>query len=114
MSGSTLVGTIAPPTRAPATKGPSRRIPNQLPNSVESLIACQTRSSGAWRRALFSMRSVFDVMGRLRKQATVGLHESQPAARKNATVRLRIRNRARYATDVALTAPLAANVSLSH
>src|SRR5262249_56663884 len=44
--------------RRPGAKDPSNFMPNQLPNSVESASARQTRFSGARRRIFFSIRSV--------------------------------------------------------
>jgi hypothetical protein len=43
---------------APSTKGPSKRTPNQRPNSSASLMARYTRSSGARSTTRFSIRSV--------------------------------------------------------
>src|SRR6266404_7960869 len=54
----TVVGTITAVKVAPGEKGELKRIPNQLPNSVESERARQTRFSGARRRIVFSIRSV--------------------------------------------------------
>jgi hypothetical protein len=48
----------APVMRLPATNGPSKRIPNQLPNWVESLSARHTRSRAAFNTMDFTMRSV--------------------------------------------------------
>src|SRR5260370_16736215 len=53
-----MVGAIAAVTELPATKGPSKRAPNQRPNCSESLIARHTRSSGARSSTRFSIRSV--------------------------------------------------------
>src|SRR5260370_23014111 len=55
----TFVVTITPRILAPGENGPSNFTPNQVPNSVESDSARQTRLSGACRRIFFSMRSVF-------------------------------------------------------
>src|SRR5579859_3092046 len=54
----TVVGTITPRTVVAGVKGPSNFMPNQLPNSVESDNARQTRLRGARRRIFFSMRLV--------------------------------------------------------
>src|SRR5258706_15789933 len=43
---------------APGANGPSNLTPNQVPNSVESDSARQTRFRGARKRIFFSMRSV--------------------------------------------------------
>src|SRR5579859_7455235 len=43
--------------RAPGMKGAANLTPNQVPNSLESDKARQTRLSGARRRIFFSMRS---------------------------------------------------------
>src|SRR5262249_46458310 len=43
---------------APAAKGPSSSTPNQVPNSLATLMARHTRESGARRTIFFSMRSV--------------------------------------------------------
>jgi len=51
--------TITPRMLAPGVNGPSNFMPNQVPNSVESDSARQTRFRGARRRIFFSMRSVF-------------------------------------------------------
>src|SRR4051794_2224022 len=48
---------MTPVTQFPATKGPSKRTPNHRPNSWASLIARQTRWSGACNRTSFSIRS---------------------------------------------------------
>ena len=57
-TGGTVVGVILPVSRAPSANGPSKATPNQLPNSFASLTARQTRSRGARRRIVFSIRSV--------------------------------------------------------
>src|SRR5258708_28885531 len=54
----TVVGTITAVMVAPGANGALKRMPNQLPNSVEAERARQTRFSGARRRIVFSMRSV--------------------------------------------------------
>src|SRR5262245_47074131 len=57
-SASTVVGVMTPRNFAPAAKGPSSFIPNQLPNSFESVSALQTLLLGALSKTFFSMRSV--------------------------------------------------------
>lgn len=54
-SPSTVVGLIAAVTDVPATNGPSKRTPNQRPNSSASLMARHTRSSGARSTTCFSI-----------------------------------------------------------
>src|SRR5260370_41916503 len=80
----TFVVTITPRIAAPGLNGPSNFTPNQVPNSVESDSARQTRLSGACRRIFFSMRSVF-ISNLLvayyqipRQHATIGLRENWP------------------------------------
>src|SRR5258708_3351977 len=55
----TFVVTMTPRIAAGGMNGPSNFTPNQMPTSVESDSARQTRLSGACRRIFFSMRSVF-------------------------------------------------------
>src|SRR5216684_3537672 len=81
----TVVGTITAVMVAPGANGALKRMPNQLPNSVESERARQTRFSGARRRIVFSMRSV-DICNLLVAYyqrtgcgATKGLHNAKPA-----------------------------------
>ena len=50
---STVVGVMTPCTVAPGAKPPSKRTPNQLPNSPESASARQTRFSDAYNRTFF-------------------------------------------------------------
>src|ERR1700690_54249 len=57
-SASTVVGVSIAFMRAPGAKGPLNFRPNQVPNSVESDKARQTRLRGARRRIFFSIRSV--------------------------------------------------------
>src|SRR5580658_8956447 len=57
-STATMLGTTFPIIPAPAINGPSNSTPCQLPNCLESLIACHTRSSGARNRIFFSTRPV--------------------------------------------------------
>src|SRR5271168_4133126 len=58
-SASTVVPTIIARTTAPALNGPSTLIPNQLPNSSESVNARQTLFRGARSKIFFSIQSVF-------------------------------------------------------
>src|SRR5262245_40922137 len=58
---STLVGVIRPLICLPATNGPSKSTPNQVPNCFESLIAFHTRSRGARSTTFFSILSVVDI-----------------------------------------------------
>src|SRR5580658_37218 len=60
----TLVGVIDPPIFFPGANVPSNFIPNQVPNSFESLIARQTLARGARSKIFFSIRSVVVVFMR--------------------------------------------------
>src|SRR4029450_4425545 len=77
-SSPTVVGVITPVTDFPATNGPSTRTPNHWPNSSASLIARQTRSSGARRTTCFSIRSILMCNLLVAYHASVVRCESQP------------------------------------
>src|SRR5215467_4445282 len=57
-SGFTLVPTMTARTVAPGVNGAANFMPNQVPNSTESVRARQTRPRGARSRILFLMWSV--------------------------------------------------------